>query len=428
MLGSAWFMSTTIKNFRATAVLILFILSCATHAGSAFAREDEHPPKEEKGKRYEPILLPLFGGSTDYGVMVGAQAAVARLEPGYKPYRWKSDFTVAMSIKEGPDKIEIPMHFYAVTFNFPGLAGGRLRLSPRAEFRRVSNTGYYGLGNDSPFEIPQEIVSDVAVFRRNQFIYMMAKARLDFRIKLVSGFSLLAGADFRYVMPDIYEDSKLAEDVDTLDSDGDKLILGMDDHALIGLTLGVDFDNRDSEANPSCGMYHQLYVHGYPGAVFGMDYPFGSATLHARLFVPLVSEYLVLAMRLRSDLYFGEAPFYDLDLGMIRGIPSRRFHGRIKLLGNVEFRSTFFRFALNKQRFGFGAAAFFDSGRVFADYKRNPELDGTSFDVKWGVGGGIRIVWGETRVARVDVAFSPVKAEMNPDFPVGIYFHLGHFF
>ncbi|MCP4674501.1 MAG: BamA/TamA family outer membrane protein [Deltaproteobacteria bacterium] len=408
--------------------MILYVLLCVTHTSRVFAKDEEPPPIEENGKRYEPILLPVIGGSTDYGVMVGAQAAVARIEPGYKPYRWKGDYTVTMSIKEGPDKLEIPVQFYAVAFNIPGLAGGRLRLSPRAEFRRVSNTGYYGLGNDSPFEIPQEIASDVAAFRRNQFIYMMAKARLNFRIALGRGFNILAGADFRYVMPEIYDDSKLAEDADALDSYGDKLVTGTDDHALIGLTLGVDFDNRDSESNPSCGMFHQIYVHGYPGPVFGLDYPFGSATIYTRLFVPLASEYLVLAMRLRSDLFFGEAPFHDLDLGMIRGISSRRFHGRIKLLGNVEFRSTFFRFTLKKQRFGLGAATFFDSGRVWADYKRNPELDGRSFDVKWGAGGGIRMLWGETRVARIDVAFSPVKAEMNPGFPVGIYFHLNHFF
>ncbi len=405
--------------------ILLLALLCTGNSVTSPLRASE---VDEDETQYEPILVPIIGGSTDIGALFGVQAAVAKLAPGYDPYQWKGVYTVAMSIKDGPSSIELPIHYYALDFDIPGLAGGRLRLLPRAEFRRVVNAGYYGLGNDSAWRVPATIVDERTAFRRNQFIFMMAKARLNARIALPHNFGVMAGAEFRYVMPEIYEGSKLAEDAEGGDPNGDSLVVGTEYHPLLNLMLGIDFDNRDHEANPSRGMYHQLYVRGFPGPLLGMDFPYGTLTLHARFFAPLIGEYLVLATRLRSDLFFGEVPFHELNLGTIRGIPARRYHGHIKLLGNVELRSTFLRFGFKKQRFGVGAAVFFDTGRVFADYEPNPEMDGDWYAFRFGVGGGTRFIWGETRVASIDIAYSPVKAEMNPDLPVGIYLHLGHLF
>jgi hypothetical protein len=175
-------------------------------------------------------------------------------------------------------------------------------------------------------------------------------------------------------------------------------------------------------------MYYRLLGWYSPGAALGSRYHFGSTTLDTRSFVPLAGEYLVMALRLRGDAFFGEVPFHELDQGLIRGIPSRRYHGKIKVLGSVEFRSTFYRFHVFKQHLGFGAVAFFDTGRVWADYRSQPELDGRDLGLKYGVGGGLRALWGETRVVRTDIAYSPVKDEISPDQPVSIYVRMNHFF
>ena len=122
------------------------------------------------------------------------------------------------------------------------------------------------------------------------------------------------------------------------------------------------------------------------------------------------------------------APFHQLDLGAIRGVPLRRYHGLIHVLGNGEFRSIFYRFTVNKMKMALGAAAFVDSGRVWADYRLCSELDGTGFGLKYGVGGGLRFLMGEGQLIRLDVAYSPDMVDLNPDMPVGIYVAFGQFF
>jgi len=42
--------------------------------------------------------------------------------------------------------------------------------------------------------------------------------------------------------------------------------------------------------------------------------------------------------------------------------------------------------------------------------------------IKYGVGGGVRIQWGETVMIRIDMAWSP-----DAD-PIGVYFDIGHVF
>jgi hypothetical protein len=41
--------------------------------------------------------------------------------------------------------------------------------------------------------------------------------------------------------------------------------------------------------------------------------------------------------------------------------------------------------------------------------------------MKYGVGGGLFLQWGEAAIFRVEVAYSPDAVAENPDFPVGLY-------
>ncbi|MCP4200214.1 MAG: BamA/TamA family outer membrane protein, partial [Proteobacteria bacterium] len=266
-------------------------------------------------------------------------------------------------------------------------------------------------------------------YYRNQFGIMLVKARLNMRIRLVHMFYALTGASFRYTMPTVYDGSALEEDAGKKDEDREPLITGTAGQTIFGFHLGVGFDSRDNNINPERGMFHELVFSGYPGRLDSVDFPlYGSVTLNTRFYIPLAGEYLVLALRFRGDLIFGAAPFYDLDLGLIRGVPLRRFHGLIHMLGNLEFRSIFLRFSSNKQQFALGAAAFVDSGRVWADYRYCTVLDGTGPGLKYGVGGGVRFLIGKGQLVRLDVAYSPYMKDLNPDMPVGIYAAFGQFF
>ena len=64
---------------------------------------------------------------------------------------------------------------------------------------------------------------------------------------------------------------------------------------------------------------------------------------------------------------------------------------------------------------------FFDAGRVWSDYHAISPADGTSLGLKYGVGGGVFLQWGEAAIFRVEVAYSPDAESENPGFPLGIY-------
>ena len=110
----------------------------------------------------------------------------------------------------------------------------------------------------------------------------------------------------------------------------------------------------------------------------------------------------------------------------IRGVPRQRYSGKQKAIINAELRTMFVRFNIASQRFGIGALAFVDAGRLWTDYAPvtlgGEDVDGPFGDIKWGVGGGLRITWGETLVIRADPAWSP----SDQDF--GFYIDIGHMF
>jgi len=93
----------------------------------------------------------------------------------------------------------------------------------------------------------------------------------------------------------------------------------------------------------------------------------------------------------------------------------------VMVASNTEIRATLPRFTIFKQRLRFGTTAFFDAGRVWQDYSFNPAVDGRTLGLKYGIGGGVFLQWGEAAIFRVEAAYSPDAVAENPGFPVGIY-------
>jgi outer membrane translocation and assembly module TamA len=165
-------------------------------------------------------------------------------------------------------------------------------------------------------------------------------------------------------------------------------------------------------------MLHELSV--AVGVGVGEELVYGRGNATARFYQSIYEEYLVFAARVMGDVLFGEVPFYELARagGLtirdapggaegVRGVPAQRYHGKLKLIGNVELRSKLWWFEIFGQRLNLGAAAFFDAGRVWTDWQEHPELDGAGLGLKYGTGGGVRFQWGETFIARIDGAWSP---------------------
>jgi hypothetical protein len=112
----------------------------------------------------------------------------------------------------------------------------------------------------------------------------------------------------------------------------------------------------------------------------------------------------------------------------VRGVPVGRYLGPIKVVANAELRTLAVSFRLLRQSFRIGGDAFFDTGRVWSDYSFSSPLDGSGPAMKYGVGFGGYLLWGQAALFRIEVAYSPDAVSENPGFPVGIYVEDGTMF
>jgi hypothetical protein len=414
-------------------------LALVCHAGLAVSQDGpvrEQSPEAEitpdlDPNRIEVAVLPGVTVSTETGFGFGALTALAGFEPGFAPYRWRLQASAFLSVREGPDgSAEMPVQSYWLNVDLPQLGTPWLRVSGKLGYRRHSAIGYFGLGGDATDAVGAE---GEAAGTYHRYDRTFTETTVQVRALLGEGFSLFGGGTFLYTWLDPYPGSKLA-----LDLAGDNgaevrdLLAGATTHGELAARAGVLYDSRDHETSPTRGMLHDLSLEG--GAGLGEAYGYGRLSATARFYVPLAGKYLVMATRAQADLLFGRPPFYELSrmggltpaegpagANGIRGVPAQRYHGEVKLLGNLELRSMFWAFELLDQRFELGAVAFADTGRVFAELDRpHPGLDGDGLGLAVGLGGGMRLQWGETFMARIDAAWSPDG--------VGFYALAGHLF
>jgi hypothetical protein len=376
--------------------------------------------------RYEPSLVPALSYDSDRGVGFGALGTLARFREGYYPFRWRLMALIYATAKQAPDGgVELPFHDYLLKLELPGLQGGRLRLDLKASFSRFTTCGYYGIGNAS------EASDQGGRYHQYDRIYPHVKGQA--RARVLPTVFFLFGGSFTYNWVNPYEGSRLEQDLRRDDPDLRELLLGAEGrHPSLELNLGWAWDTRNHEYVPSRGMFHEISWRFSPGATFA----YGGLNLTARFYWALYRETLVLAARALADLLVGEPPFYELAQhgglypkgspgggGAVRGVPLHRYHGKVKLLGNLELRARLLPFSLFGQRFNLGGNVFFDAGRVWTELPPgNRRFDGDGPGLKLGVGAGPRMQWGETFLIRIDLAWSP-----DAD-PVGVYFDVSHVF
>lgn len=387
--------------------------------------------EEKRAKRIEWLPFPVIGGNTDMGILVGAQITLVKFDKGFSPYRFRTHTQVSLSFKGGEDGVEMPVHMDFVKLDFPGLAGGKLRLLIGLHYDQVNNSGYFGIGNAAKavrsYWDPEKGQMVAPASDMYKYIRQEPKVRVFIRYKLLEHLDLAFGLRFMWMNVTTFKGSKLEADLPTLK--------GTDPHFGLQFAAGVIYDTRDHEYNPSKGMYIETGLRFQPG--LGNDLHFGAYSLDARFFVPLMGETLVFASRWMLDMMFGNVPFYEMARGGafdpiefiggrmgLSGIPEGRYHGKVKVGANLELRSVLWPFTVLKQNVKFGVAMFANVGRVWADYSANPALDGTGVGLKVAVGGGLRIQFNETTIVRVDVAWADEAKDAGS--PVGIYLDAYH--
>jgi hypothetical protein len=387
----------------------------ATEPATTSPRDEVLDPE-----RYELAGFPIVGGNTDIGVQFGGAATLTRFHDDVRPYLWNVDLLLSASIKNDSNGTRLVQQSHVVRLDAPNLFGGRTRIDTRGSFQRTVNAGYYGIGNATSASLPPGADGPG---RRYQYLQQEGRVRVISRLKTGTLADLAVGANLRYESPGTYAASKLADDSGS--------VLGTRPNGLAGAAVGAMVDTRDSEFVTRAGIFYQLGIGYTVGANEDVRYANTSAVLAH--YAPLVGP-LVFAHRFVAAFENGRVPFYDLQQGGtfepqnllgsesgVRGVPQGRYAGLIKVVTNIEVRSTFPRFVILKQRIRLGTTTFFDAGRVWSGYSVDPARDGHKLGLKYGIGGGAFLQWGEAAIFRIEVAYSPDAVAENPGFPVGIY-------
>jgi hypothetical protein len=378
------------------------------------------------GRSIENAVVPFVGGDTDIGFGAGAISSVARLDPNRQPFRWRLEGAAFATVKprKGP-RFDWPYQDVFVGYSHNGLFSERLRLEARVSFTRETDLRYYGIGNASvapPDDVPE----------RDLFTRTHPAGRVRTRIALTRAASVVLGSIYTFTWLDYDPSSRLAQDQITGSPQVRQLLQVDRSHALHLFEAGMLFDTRDNEVAPLRGQFHQVELRLAPWQ--SSRHPYRYAELHTtlRFYQQIVTDRLVLAARAVGYLQIGDVPFYELSrydetsaLGGakgVRGIPKNRYYGKRKAFGNIELRLRLLNLHVRKSEYQLGLVGFFDGGRVWADLRSAPELDGTGLGLKYGTGGGLRLLKGTTFVLRIDLAWSPDAR------PLGGYLLAGHLF
>lgn len=373
-------------------------------------------------------VLPAVNYSSDTGLGFGVLAALARFDPERRPFDWRVELLLYATLKEIDGSYELPVHADYIKLDKPAFLGERrLRFNGEIGFRKQSNARWFGLGSESSEAPPG------ADGRYNLYDRIFPGLSASLRYALVDRpvpigkwrLEVFGRLAFTYNVISSYSGSRLEADLAT-----EALALrGRDHHALLIGAAGLLFDTRDHEFIPSSGWFAELSFRGSPG--LDQELVFGGGYLSIARYLALGSPHFVLATRLAADLLFGKVPFYELavmggllpygapggGLG-VRGVLAGRFAGHTKGLGSLELRAHGWRVGTVGAPIDLGVVGFVDAGRVWDE--RGDNADFPALEV--GVGGGLRIQWGQTFLIRLDTAYAPTVDSF------GLYFDIGQAF
>lgn len=389
----------------------------APKSSPSSAAEAAPPPATEK-ERPDPhsteiAIIPILSINSDEGYGLGVALSFARFQPDADPYVWRIRGILYLTLREGVDgKLEVPVQNHGVDLDLPHVGGTPYRLGLRVGYRRKI-VDYHGLGGRKLTTIPAGPNTTRRYFQYNRSeAYIETKHRLPLGSHLF-GLLKLSG---HYWWPEVLPGSKLADDLaGQADVDAQYVagaLHGTREHLQLKAGLALQWDTRDEEVNPTSGMFHDVSA-CLAGGATGERFTYFGANATARFYVSLLGPKLVLALRARADLRWGDTPIYDLlVLGqelLLRGVPNGLLNGRASALGTVELRSLFLPFDIFGQHLTLGAVAFADTGYLWADaIHPRPALDpAIGHGLSVAVGGGLRLRWGRAFVLRFDVAWSP---------------------
>ncbi|MDY6418426.1 MAG: BamA/TamA family outer membrane protein [Bacteroidales bacterium] len=331
--------------------------------------------------------LPAVSYSSDLGFQYGALLDIYQYGDGsfYPDYKWKINVETSWYTKGNS--------VYHVFFDSKHLIPG-LRVSADLTYLGNKTTNFYGYNGAAALFIPElnKIVD-------GQGLYMMR--RDDFRFEFTtqgqfgdSHWGWVAGLAFNSYKTGHAVNKNLNAAVDLSLYD---IYLKHDiipaaeanggNH--LDIKLGVVFDTRDHENNPTRGTNLEAFFFGSPDFLNGKrDYrnDYLKLAIHFRQFFPLADRLVFAGHLAFQGLIAGNAPFYSLQtiqpinrkiiitdglgsISSVRGTVVNRLQGNSYAWANFELRWSFAKFRWINQNWAIALNPFFDMGMIVAPYR-----------------------------------------------------------
>ncbi|MBN1206123.1 MAG: BamA/TamA family outer membrane protein [Myxococcaceae bacterium] len=365
------------------------------------------PKPAPKSKGVDAIALPLLSFNSDFGVGYGLVGGMYLYGEGHTPYQHGLGAQVFFTSRG------VQNHY--LRYDGPQLLGP-LRVEARFEYKRELRSPFYGAGNRSAPDFKGDVDDP-----RYNYDKGSPGAWLRLRGRPFGEdhpFQFYGGYSWRYTRVSPYEASMLEQ----------QRPLGIEGGSTGQLLMGVLWDTRDNEPDPTTGGVEELAVR-LSGHITGSRYQYAGLTLSERRYFRLSSR-LVFAQRLSLDMLFGQVPFFEWSttggvnftegvggMSSVRGVERNRFAGNIKVFSNSELRFHALDLRILGQPMKLGAAAFVDIGRVW----HPGVVDGKWHEWHPGVGAGLRVAR-RAAVIRVDYALSTETGGQR------LYMNFGHMF
>ena len=403
---------------------------------SAFSQKQEIV---KKGWNFGP--LPVLGYNSDLGFQYGLCLDIFNYGDGsnYPRYNYKFNIEASRYTKgsgvfrlysDMPNLIKDTKLFFDVTFNY----------SKKFEF--FGFNGYEASTFDPNLfwnEGVEGYKSGYHYIKRNQFRFVGSMQRKFFNVPNLNWVAGLAYYNIKtdsidleaYVgQPTLYSNYVKAGIIYDNEKNGGNIAQ---------LRLGLIYDSRDHNNDPSKGIYAEYTLTGSSDFIDGNGYNYLTQTLLWRQYIPIYKNRLTFAYRLGvQHKIAGNAPWYMINninttffqkmytegLGgvvTLRGVNPNGVLGDGFVLGNAELRWHFLDFQFINQNWQLAFSPFFDAGMIIQKFREEemiaaeeaaaplPEgygplyYSGKKESLHMSAGAGIKIIMNRNMILGVDM-------------------------
>ncbi|MBI1221023.1 MAG: BamA/TamA family outer membrane protein [Bacteroidetes bacterium] len=345
----------------------------------------------------------------------------------YTPYLTKIDVTLFNTSRNQRE--------FKVAIDKPYIFKTKWRLRGEAAYEINPNLLYFGItgqtlnplsklsqSNQIPLPVyPSDDYSGYANSLNGPYKQYNTYTKEEYILNISGEYSLLdsrmrvlAGAELAHLNITPVNDSLARIETDK----NNKNLLGVGKSTITILQLGVVYDTRDFEPDPSRGIFTEFtneFSSKALGSNYNMDKVFAQFKWYRKLF-PKTFKKMVFASRFGMGYTFGQAPFFEYQdewssegsiegLGganTLRGYKQSRFLDRGMYFFNAELRTRFAGFKFLQQDIALSGVPFFDAGSVFNKFQDNFQ----SNRIRYSEGVGLRVAWNLSTILRFDYAIS----------------------